>query len=623
LIGPPGGFPANNQELFMKAGAALALEGSAAVAPRDPREEDSVDGMHAVDPALIRADQTDHLFRKVASSVVLMLAVGAAVVFAMWDVVAIGAMSVWISLLVLASAGRLGLQWAYLRATDRNVAVWLRWFAIGAFSAGAVWGLAGALFLPAAEGEHQVFLATLLAAMLSGGVPVLAVVWQVYAAYAIALIVPVAYVFVAFGSPLFVALGLLSPLLLIVNVLVAFQLSQTFVQGFTLRRAYRAVAADQRELNEQLQEQLDQLAQAHAEVAASGHKLSIYVERAPIAVFELDSGGTVLAANPAAETQFGHASTEIEGRNFNNALFDPSKPLMGPDEWGQMLSGGVPVQARRAVCLRKDGIAIDCEFSLTPLVGSEGELMSIIVQCQDITKQLESERLKQEFTSTLSHELRTPLTSIIGSLQLINSGVMGEVDAEVAELTGVAERNSERLLDMINDILDIEKIDSGRFELHIESIRLDSLVKEALVLNRAFAERFKVSMALVDPLDTAQVQGDRKRLMQVFTNLMSNAAKFSPEGGAVDVSVRRNGDLVRVAVEDRGSGIPAEFRGRIFSRFSQADSALTRKKGGTGLGLAISKRMAELMGGTVGFADRAGGGTTFFVDLPAMPVAAA
>jgi signal transduction histidine kinase len=249
-------------------------------------------------------------------------------------------------------------------------------------------------------------------------------------------------------------------------------------------------------------------------------------------------------------------------------------------------------------------------------VNTEGGVVGVIAQGQDITRQMEAEQLKKEFTSTLSHELRTPLTSIIGSLQLINSGVLGEVDKEVAELTGVAERNGQRLLDLINDILDIEKIESGKLTLTPELLTLDELVGESLVLNKGFAERFQVRYEPRGTLLPVQVKADRKRLLQVMTNLLSNAAKFSPPGEAVEVSMEDLGTRVRIGVHDHGPGIPENFRSRIFGRFAQADSSATRQKGGTGLGLAICKRLIELMDGRIGFTDRDGGGTVFFFELP-------
>jgi signal transduction histidine kinase len=238
------------------------------------------------------------------------------------------------------------------------------------------------------------------------------------------------------------------------------------------------------------------------------------------------------------------------------------------------------------------------------------------VQGRDITQQLEAERMKQEFTSTLSHELRTPLTSIIGSLQLINSGVLGDIDKDVLELTTIAERNGQRLLDLINDILDVEKIESGKLTLFPEPMLLSDMVAESLTLNRGFADRFKVRLAAEGELPAVKVNADRKRLLQVMTNLLSNAAKFSPEGSIVQVTIQVEGGSVRVSVHDNGPGIPEGFRGRIFGRFAQADMSYTRQKGGTGLGLSICKRLIEMMDGKIGFSDRSGGGTSFWFELP-------
>jgi signal transduction histidine kinase len=200
--------------------------------------------------------------------------------------------------------------------------------------------------------------------------------------------------------------------------------------------------------------------------------------------------------------------------------------------------------------------------------------------------------------------------------------VLGDLTQDVAELTAVAERNGTRLLDLINDLLDIEKIESGKLTLAPEVFDLAELVRESLVLNKAFAERFKVRFAFAGGMSggtkgaAAQVHADRKRLLQVMTNLLSNAAKFSPEGGTVEVTLQAAGAGVRVGVHDRGPGIPEAFRSRIFGRFAQADSTASRQKSGTGLGLAISKRLVEMMQGRIAFEPREGGGTTFWFELP-------
>ncbi|MGE0875772.1 MAG: sensor histidine kinase, partial [Burkholderiales bacterium] len=340
-----------------------------------------------------------------------------------------------------------------------------------------------------------------------------------------------------------------------------------------------------------------------------------FVGASPIAVFEVDQDGTILEVNPAAENLFGLSVTESLGRSLPRTLIPDDEPTLNHAWWKDYVARHEPISGLRARVLRRDGIELIVDFSLTPLISHSGELLSIIVQGRDVTQQLESERLKKEFTSTLSHELRTPLTSIIGSLQLVNTGVMGDVDAELIELTQIAERNAERLLDLINDLLDIEKIESGKFTIYPEVLSLDELVKEALVLNGGFAERYQVRLQVLGTLPAVKVSADRKRALQVMTNLISNAAKFSPEGSTVDVSMDISNGVARVNVHDRGPGIPESFRGRIFGRFAQADMTATRHKGGSGLGLAICKRLIEMMAGRIGFDDREGGGTTFWFEL--------
>jgi PAS domain S-box-containing protein len=321
--------------------------------------------------------------------------------------------------------------------------------------------------------------------------------------------------------------------------------------------------------------------------------------------------------NPSAETLFGYASNELIGKIGTETLFTTSIKEDVRERWRTLIDARAPVIGLRSISTRRDGAEITCEWSLTPLVNTENRVISVIVQGRDVTQQLEAERMKQEFTSTLSHELRTPLTSIIGSLQLINSGVMGDIEKDTLELTTIAERNAQRLLDLINDILDVEKIESGKLTLALEALELGDLVTESLTLNRAFAERFKVKLVATGDLRSVKVNADRKRVLQVMTNLLSNAAKFSEAGTAVEVTIEISaGDAVRVGVHDTGPGIPENFRSRIFGRFAQADMSHTRQIGGTGLGLAICKRLIELMGGKIGFSDRAGGGTTFWFELP-------
>lgn len=243
----------------------------------------------------------------------------------------------------------------------------------------------------------------------------------------------------------------------------------------------------------------------------------------------------------------------------------------------------------------------------------DDEAMMIV---SDITDRKRVDRLKNEFISMVSHELRTPLTSIRGSLGLIAAGTAGKVSAQAQSLVDIAYKNSERLIRLINDILDIEKIESGKMVFELKPIELMPLVNQAIEANIAYGHQFGVEFAIESELPDARVNADSDRLTQVLTNLLSNAAKFSPRGSTVDVGVARHNSTLRVSVSDHGSGIPEEFRSRMFQKFAQADSSTTRQKGGTGLGLNISKAIVERLGGQIGFETEPDTGTTFYFDLP-------
>jgi len=525
----------------------------------------------------------------------------------------------WAGLVVLLTAATVGLYWSYRRSATKatEAAQWLRWLAISALANGATWGFAAAVFFPSHADEQQVFLAFLLAGVVAGGVPMYAISWPVYALYAASIVLPFTYVLATFGNRLFAEIALLIPAFYALNVAVAYRLNQVFDSGYRLRHAYGKLTEDYTALNQRLEQQLVELEEARRQVEASGRKLALFAERSPIAVFEFDAAGRVLTVNPAAENLFGFTAAEMTGQPGTGFMFPGEIADAVASRWQAFIKERKPIFGLRYNNLRRDGSELNCEWNLTPLVNQDNQVVSVIIQGRDITQQLEAERMKQEFTSTLSHELRTPLTSIIGSLQLINSGVMGDIEKDTLELTTIAERNGQRLLDLINDILDIEKIESGKLTLSPEVLELGELITESMALNRGYAERFKVKFATSGALENVKVNADRKRVHQIMTNLLSNAVKFSPEGGTVEVSMERvDGKLLRVGVHDQGPGIPEEFRGRIFGRFAQADMSYTRQKGGTGLGLAICKRLAEMMGGGIGFFDRTGGGTIFWFDLP-------
>ncbi len=234
----------------------------------------------------------------------------------------------------------------------------------------------------------------------------------------------------------------------------------------------------------------------------------------------------------------------------------------------------------------------------------------------DISEEKRNEQLRNDFISTVSHELRTPLTSIRGSLGLVAAGAAGEMSSKAAKLVAIAHSNSERLVRLINDILDIEKIETGNMPFAPRPSQLRSLTEEGVEASRDYLTERGVSIEIKDEAPGAVAVVDPDRFHQLIANLLSNAIKFSPQNGHVEVRLTRSADYLRVSVKDEGAGIPEAFRDRIFGKFEQADASDTRAQGGTGLGLSIVKAIVERLGGQISFDSEVGVGTIFHVDLP-------
>ncbi|MCX7142854.1 MAG: PAS domain-containing protein [Proteobacteria bacterium] len=251
---------------------------------------------------------------------------------------------------------------------------------------------------------------------------------------------------------------------------------------------------------------------------------------------------------------------------------------------------------------------------------AEGRALRMTGTNADITARKEIERMKNEFISVVSHELRTPLSSIVGALGLLAGSA--DLSEQTQTLIRIARGNSQRLVRIVNDILEFEKLDSDALKIALEPVDLDALVAAAIQANQSYAEQYGVSIAPVHNQGPAWVNGNADKLMQVMANLLSNAAKFSPRGARIEVRLARAAGVYRVSVIDPGPGIPEEFKPRIFDRFAQADSSTTRQRGGTGLGLAICKMIIDKIGGKIGFVSARGSGTTFYFELEAQPQAA-
>ena len=240
----------------------------------------------------------------------------------------------------------------------------------------------------------------------------------------------------------------------------------------------------------------------------------------------------------------------------------------------------------------------------------------LLIMLHDITERLEQERLQADFISMVSHELRSPLTSIKGSMGLLLSKAAGQLPPKAEGLLEIAHRNADRLVLIINDILDMEKISSGRLDFELETADLSELVAESLRANATAHQRFGLQIKCHGVDTPTYIETDANRIIQVLTNLMSNAAKFSKPGGTVEISVDKTPESVCVSVRDEGMGIAPEDQHKIFQRFADMANSDRATKGGTGLGLSICKAIVEGLGGTIDFVSKEGRGTTFTFTLP-------
>lgn len=333
-------------------------------------------------------------------------------------------------------------------------------------------------------------------------------------------------------------------------------------------------------------------------------------------VITIDKHGTIESYNPAAERIFGYPSKDALGQNVRMLMPSPHREshdiyLKNYQSTGIAHIIGI---GREVEGQRKDGSLFPMELAISEIT-RQGQPM-YVGMVRDITERKRVERMKTEFVSTVSHELRTPLTAISGALGLISGGMLGQLPEMAQQMVGIAHKNSQRLTFLINDLLDMEKLVAGKMQFDMVSQPLMPLIEQAIDANRTYGVEHRVKLVLTRTAPDAEIRVDSQRLMQVLSNLISNAIKYSPEEGRVEISVKAENQSVRVTVTDHGSGIPDEFKARIFQKFAQADSSDTRQKGGTGLGLAITRELIERMDGHIGFESELGKGARFFFDLP-------
>lgn len=307
--------------------------------------------------------------------------------------------------------------------------------------------------------------------------------------------------------------------------------------------------------------------------------------------------------NPAVGKLFSYSPSELLNKNVD--ILFPENNII------DRIINGISFDTI-GIKKNRDEFPVEIKFREVFVKGGNKYILDIY----DISKHKEIERMKDEFISSVSHELRTPLTSIQGSLGLIRSNALGPVPQKISELIDIAYNNCGRLIHLINYILDIKKIEAGQMALNLEKLDIVSIIKETITENTPYAQKYNVNFAFDSRGGPIYVYADKFRLIQIITNLLSNAAKFSFPNETVKITTSKTGKMVRTSVSNHGETIPDEFKSKIFQKFLQLNSSNTRSTGGTGLGLNICKTLIEKFGGTIDFESTPDSLTIFYFDLP-------
>jgi len=386
---------------------------------------------------------------------------------------------------------------------------------------------------------------------------------------------------------------------------------------YNLERRVQDRTAELRTTNETLQAEVLERRRTEAELERLRHQQALILQSVADGIHVLDPQGRAIFVNPAAARMSGYTVEEMLAHPMHELLHHAKAdgtpypqaecPIMATLTEGSL-------QQATEVFWRKDGTSFPVEYTSAPM-REQGAITGAVITFRDISERRAVERLKEEFISVVSHELRTPLTSIRGALGLLASGALGAVPEKGQGMVDIAVGNTDRLVRLINDILDVERIQSGTVTMHCQHCDAAALLTHASEEMRGLAQKAGITLAVTS--QALPLWADPDRIVQTLTNLVGNAVKFSPPGSTVWISVVQQGAEVLFTVRDQGRGVPADKMESIFERFQQVDASDAREKGGSGLGLAICRSIVQQHGGRIWVESELGKGATFFFTLPA------
>ena len=530
---------------------------------------------------------------------------------------------VWSILLFGITASRFFLVHLYntTNLSSNQVEPWRSKFLVGVGAAGAVWGAAGLIFFPYLPVQYQFFLAFILGGMAVGAIAPLSAVPRAFCLFSLPVLLPLAGQFFIQDESMALAMGLLSLSFLGALLVTAHHLHTSIVETCRVRidnldlMHDLCMAKEQTEnANQQLRASNATLTEAIRESQLSAERFRSLCASSPIGIFQTDVSGACVYFNPRGLEIVGQTLEDCLGIRWMKSVVPEDRDAIST-RWKADFQAGNEFSHEFRLA-RAHGEIRWVHARAAPMQTTHGALIGYVGTMEDITQRRSVERMKAEFVSVVSHELRTPLTSIRGALGLVASKLLGELSEKGQRMLEIAISNTDRLVRLINDTLDIERLESGKVTIQKQACDTTTVLTQAVDVMSPMAEKAGVTIsASPRPL---RLWADPDRIIQTLTNLLSNAIKFSPPGGTVWLTAEPNGEYILFRILDQGRGIPAEKIESIFERFEQVDASDARDKGGSGLGLAICRSIVQQHAGRIWAESTIDQGSSFCFTLPAL-----
>jgi len=539
------------------------------------------------------AEQTSQLYTATNYAVLATLVNALLLIIVLWPVVDNGYLLLWLTVMILVCFGRYftAYQFKQLEIPSDKFIIWFQRYIVGSTSSALVWVAAIVFLFPIDDFVRQVFLAFVIGAISVGAMTSMAFSKLAIFSFISLIFITLSARFYFSDSELGFNMSYMLMFYYSMLLLVANRTYNNLIKTILLK-----INSIERERSLQQSE----------------HRYEKIIETASDAFFLHSLNGNFIDVNKLACNSLGYIRDELLHLNVTDIVIDHDVEKL-IQLWPK-LELGENIQME-GIHKRKDGTTFPVEVRICMIKMNDETMLSVLAR--DVTERIHSDELKNEFIHTVSHVLRTPLSAISKALHSINDTSLSQLPEKVSNIITETSNDADRTMLLINDILDIQNIESGTMEFLFESVEVKSFIEQAVDNTFDFAEQYQINFKIKNTIPEAKIYVDKKRLMQVISNLLTNAAKFSNKSELVDINIFRiDKDYLRISITDFGLGIPKEFQHTIFDKFSLSRSTNDCKKNSTGLGLNLTKLIIENLNGKINFISGKDVGTTFNIDLP-------